>query len=245
MSANPERIGFELIQRLSDPAYLISWAERFKRIADSIGSFIENEIQPRDPLSPVGGKKIPPEVLGKFDSSIENFTRFILNSIIKNLNLLISIESELAISKSTLSAWHRAWETSDLSKEDDPEVSAIQQLIKLAVSHEDPASRARALSAIVYFLKEDDVLPDSEEFGSVDDQFVMSKVLSDGVNKGVVSPQVASWASRVIGNADAVMPRPLQEHISREFEGLVERIETLSIQSASRDRPKEMKTKRP
>jgi hypothetical protein len=226
VAARPESVGFLLIERLSDPVYVTAWAQYFKRLAQNAVSRL-SAIPTHLRSDSATIKKVGDLDAALSKASFHHLAQFVLDSIAKNLDLLISVEGDIATTKLRTNSRKRAWELSD-SVSDDPVVPAIHHLVQVTVSHESPSARARALSALVYFLNDEDVLPDSEAFGSHDDHLVVSHVLADSAIKTKVSPEVAAWASRIIQTADDFIPRPLQKHIVSEFERLAVRVSGLA-----------------
>jgi hypothetical protein len=241
VTGSPGEIGFRLIERLSDPLYVTAWAHHFKQLAQGVVSRISTS-DASESGTAVTRKGADLEAAHS-KASFQHLALFVLDSISKNLDMLISVEGEIATTKLRTESWRRAWEVSD-SVSEDPVVPAIHQLVQLAVTHEDPSVRARSLSALVYFLKDEDVLPDSETFGSHDDHLVVSHVLVDPAIKAGISPEISTWAARTIQTADDSIPRPLQKHIVEAFECLATRVSELAGVPASGSIAKEAKGKK-
>ena len=242
VTARPESVGFQLIERLSDPLYVTAWAQHFKILAQNAVTRIASAPTNRGSDAATIKKVGDPEAAHS-KASFHHLAQFVLDSISKSLDLLISVEGEIATTKQRTESWRRAWELTD-SVSDDPVVPAIHQLVQVVVSHESPSARARALSALVYFLNDEDVLPDSEAFGSHDDHLVVSHVLADAAIKTGVTSEVAAWASRILQTADDSIPRPLQKHIFETFETLATRVSGLAGIATSGNASKEAKGKK-
>lgn len=225
IAARPELVGYQLIERLSDTLYVIQWARHFKVLAETLVSQLSVAQTPHESDATTIKRAVDPDA-SRSRSSLEHLARFVLDSIAKNLGLLISVEGEIATTKQRAEFRRRAWELSE-SASDDPFVSAIRQLVRVAVSHESSAARARALSALVYFLNDKEVISDSGAFGSHDDHLVVSHVLADSAIKIGVTSEVAAWTSQILLTADDAIPRTSQKYIIETFETLAARVSGL------------------
>jgi hypothetical protein len=224
----PSEIGFRLIRRLSDTNYVGAWARFFADLARIASEKLTSSQSTSPPSFPsTVMRKVPSEFLAQVNDSHRDLARFILRTAANSIDLLVSVEAEVASGLLKVQNKHRLLDMLLEEESGTPEHEALHTLLRAAVVHDDPEVRLKTLSAIIYFLRSDDVISDAEPYGHVDDHLVISKVLGGKDFKPSLSPQVASWVASVGGGADQLLARPIQDHVSLQFDEMTKRISTI------------------
>lgn len=221
-------LGPELRRRLDDLWYLNAWAGRFRDMAYEAATNLQSLTRGGEPTAASAAtRKVPADYLLRVNESLGDFAVYILTSIAGTLDLLISVESEVAEAHAGLDAWHAAWTSESPYPDDGGEAAAIREVVRIIINSDDREHRCQAMATLAYFFKGDDVLPDLHPGGRLDDTLLISKVLLKTHNVGKLPEEVRAWAKTMVATADAKLSRQIQDQIDSAYDELLKSVSKL------------------
>jgi len=237
-------VGPVIQRRLDDISYLTEWARWFKQLATNTANVLEAKALSRNPVNAIPpGKRAPEDFVVRAIESISDFSVFILQSVARTLDLLVSIEGNIAEAQKREDALHSAWTGSEQDPETKNLANSLRYLVNVVLTHDNLHLRCKAMAALVYFLQNDDVLPDHQPGGCADDVFLLSRVLKEPGIKEKVPADLLAWASATIGKIDAVLSRGLQDRIEHKFQTVEKTLLEIATAQSADPTPPKPKTK--
>lgn len=233
VAAVPDNLLESLTARLSDINYLRAWALYFRARARQAIDALTGGAPDKTPRIVRG---VSADFLVRVQSSVKDFAASILASLEKALGVLIAIEGGIASSRASKLRVEKICTDAviDDSASDVQSLAVIGEAIRLTVDSESRNTRSRGLAALVYLLMEDDIVPDTEEQGRIDDLLVFASFFA-GDNGAEASEDLRQWARNYLARIDGLAGRATQARVTQRYAKLVERIEA-TVQKPSSDR---------
>ncbi len=235
VAAQPSEVLDSLTTRLNDSNYLRSWALHFRaRARQAIDALSGAAPQP----APRQLRGVSADFLVRVQASVKDFAACILASLEKALGVLIAVEGGIASSRSSKHRFEKICTTAitDESPSGQQSLAVISEAIRLTIYGGSNSTRSRALASLIYLLMEDDVVPDTEEQGRVDDLLVFATLIAGDLG-AEASEDVRHWARNYLARIDGLTGRATQARVSQRYEQLVERIEAASSAGAPNRSP--------
>jgi hypothetical protein len=233
LAAQPSEILDSLTTRLNDSNYLRSWALHFRaRARQAIDALSGGAPEP----APRQLRGVSADFLVRVQASVKDFAACILASLEKALGVVIAVEGGIASSRSSKHRFERICTDAavDESPSDLQSLAVISEAIRLTIDSGSSSTRSRALASLVYLLMEDDVVPDTEKQGRMDDLLVFATFIAGDHGTEAIE-EVKHWARTYLARIDGLAGRAIQARVSRRYELLVERIEAaLSARAPNR-----------